>query len=146
MQVHYSIQPHVQGRPVKGQADTTNPRHYKEGFQSRYSTVEEFAKAIADDGFLWSGSVFKQGTRTGGNFQLADTFSLDFDNQHQGKPTTVQDVLQNHPLADGITVIYHSGSSTEECQLGAVDFFSTPKDGSPKRQQSKINQYHCRKK
>ena len=122
MEVHYSIQPHVQGRPVKGQADTTNPIHYKQGFRSRYSTVEEFAKAIAEDGFLWSGSVFKQGTRTGSNFQLANTFSLDFDNQHEGKPTTVQDVLTKHPLNNGIAVIYHSGSSTEECPRFRVVF------------------------
>ena len=104
MQVHYSIQPLVQGRPVKGQADTTNPIHYKQGFRSRYSTVEEFAKEIAEDGFLWSGSIFKGGIRSGDNFQLADSFSLDVDNQHEGVPTTVNDVLQKHPLADGIAV------------------------------------------
>ena len=114
MQIHYSIQPNVQGRPAKGQADTTNPLHYKQGFKPQFTTVEAFAKAVAEDGYLWSGTTFKQGVRTGGNFQLADTFSLDFDNQQAGKPTTVQDVLANHPLADGIAVIYHSGSSTQE--------------------------------
>ena len=114
MQIHYSLQPNVQGRPAKGQADTTNPIHYKQGFHSKYTTVEEFAKAIAEDGYLWSGTTFRQGVRTGGNFQLADTFSLDFDNQQQGTPTRVEDVLQHHPLTDGIAVIYYTGSSTKE--------------------------------
>ena len=122
MQIHYSIQPNVQGRPAKGKADTTNPLHYKQGFVHQFMTVEEFAKAVAEDGYLWSGTTFKNGVRTGGNFQLADTFSLDFDNQGVPKPTTVDDVLRNHPMAGGIALIYHSGSSTKECPRFRVVF------------------------
>ena len=122
MQIHYSIQPNVQGRPAKGKSDTTNPLHYKQGFVHQFTTVEEFAKAVAEDGYLWSGTTFKNGVRTGGNFQLADTFSLDFDNQGVPKPTTVDDVLRNHPLRDGIALIYHSGSSTKDCPRFRVVF------------------------
>ena len=122
MQIHYSIQPHVTGRPPKGEAGNTNPLHYKQGFRSKFTTVEEFAQDIADVGYLWSGTTFKSGVRTGGNFQLADTFSLDFDNQQEGAPTTVQDVLKQHPLADGIAVIYYSGSSTKELPRFRVVF------------------------
>ena len=78
------------GSSAKRTSQTTNLLHYKQGFQAQFTTVE-FAKAVAEDGFLWSGSTFKGGVRTGGNFQLADTFSLDFDNQQEGQPTTVQD-------------------------------------------------------
>ena len=94
MQIHYSIQPNVQGRPAKGKADTTNPLHYKQGFVHQFTTVEEFAKAVAEDGYLWSGTTFKNGVRTGGNFQRADTFSLD---RHQRLQADVDDVLRNHP-------------------------------------------------
>ena len=121
-QIHYSVQPNVKGRPAKGKADTTNPKHYKQGFNPEFTTVEAFAKAVAEEGYLWSGSIFKGGVRTGGNFTLADSFSLDFDNQDVSKPTTVEDVLHHHPLAGGIALIYHSGSSTEQCPRFRVVF------------------------
>ena len=60
-QIHYSVQPNVKGRPAKGKADTTNPKHYKQGFTPEFTTVEAFAKAVAEDGYLWSGSIGRFG-------------------------------------------------------------------------------------
>lgn len=114
MQIHYSLQPKITGRPQKGQPDPNPKQYYKQGFRSSFTTVGEFAKAVAEYGYLWSGTQYKRGIREGGNFILADTLALDIDNKDVPKPTTSQAVLKKHPLASGICLIYNSGSHTPE--------------------------------
>lgn len=116
--IHYSIQPQVISKPTSA----VNPSLYKNGFQSRYTTVEDFANEVCVKGYMWSGTTYKNSVRDGSHFVLADTYSLDIDNKDDeglnplpsGQMTTPQMMLDKHPLSSGICLIYHSASSTEE--------------------------------